>query len=234
MTGHLIRQIRIRGALPGPLTPLAGQLNDDLTHLQGQRIEGMLAQVLELLRPGLALPAGAPGPAGQPLASVLDPFVLEVHRPVDPDVPKPDLPVLPAYVAREHDAALAAVVRAAAAGTSGIAVLVGGSSTGKTRTCWQGLELLRNLDRTSPDAPSKRLGIDMVAGDGDTRNTQDNVRRGDAERNGLSHAQWRSRCRASRYASMHPRPAEAAWPSPRVANSARPGRLQISAFQRVV
>ena len=40
------------------------------------------------------------------------------------------------------------MVRAAADGRSGIAVLVGGSSTGKTRACWEALGLLR--DRTRP------------------------------------------------------------------------------------
>ena len=54
--------------------------------------------------------------------------------------------MLPVYVPREHDAALAEVVTAAAAGASGIAVLVGGSSTGKTRACWQALELLRGRE----------------------------------------------------------------------------------------
>ena len=83
---------------------------------------------------------------GWPLADVRDPFALEVHRPVEPDVPQPGLPALPVYVPREHDAALAEVVTAAAAGTSGIAVLVGGSSTGKTRACWQALELLRGVE----------------------------------------------------------------------------------------
>jgi hypothetical protein len=32
LTGHLVREITLRGARGGPLTPLAGQLNDDLTH----------------------------------------------------------------------------------------------------------------------------------------------------------------------------------------------------------
>ena len=146
LTGHLIRQIQIRGSQPGPLTPLADQLNHDVTHLEGQRLEGMLAQVLDLLGPGLALPGGAAGPAGQLLAEVRDPFGLEVHRPVEPDVPQPGWPVLPVYVPREHDAVLAEVVSAAAAGMGGVAVLVGGSSTGKTRACWQALELLRDLE----------------------------------------------------------------------------------------
>jgi hypothetical protein len=47
-------------------------------------------------------------------------------------------------VEREHDAELESVVAAAAEGASGIAVLVGGSSTGKTRACWQALEQLRS------------------------------------------------------------------------------------------
>jgi len=90
---------------------------------------------------------GAPlaGPtAGRPVGRVRDPFALEVHRPVQPDYPQPGLPELPVYVPREHDAELAGVVRAAAEGRSGIAVLVGGSSTGKTRACWEALDLLRD------------------------------------------------------------------------------------------
>jgi len=42
------------------------------------------------------------------------------------------------------------VVRAAAEGSSGIAVLVGGSSTGKTRACWEALHLLRDLPGAGP------------------------------------------------------------------------------------
>ena len=45
--------------------------------------------------------------------------------------------MLPAYVPRDHDAELAAVVTARRPGTSQMAVLVGGSSTGKTRACWE-------------------------------------------------------------------------------------------------
>ena len=83
--------------------------------------------------------------AGRPLGEVTDPFAVEVHRPVQADNPPGDLPVLPAYVPREHDRTLAEVVQAAAAGSSVIAVLVGGSSTGKTRACWEALGLLRDL-----------------------------------------------------------------------------------------
>jgi hypothetical protein len=44
-----VHEITVRGAQGGPLTPLADQLNHDMTHLQGQRLEGMLAQVVSLV-----------------------------------------------------------------------------------------------------------------------------------------------------------------------------------------
>ena len=59
------------------------------------------------------------------------------------------------------------MVRAAAEGRSGIAVLVGGSSTGKTRACWEALRLLRDqepgwrlwhpIDPSRPDAALREL-----------------------------------------------------------------------------
>ena len=47
--------------------------------------------------------------------------------------------VLPAYVRRPHDEQLAAVIDRARAGTSAAVVLIGESSTGKTRACWEAL-----------------------------------------------------------------------------------------------
>jgi len=90
-------------------------------------------QVLERLRPG------------RPLEQVRDPFALEVHRPIQLDTPhaQAELPVLPPYVPREHDQRLAAVVEAALDGHSAMAVLVAGSSAGKTRCLWEALEPLR-------------------------------------------------------------------------------------------
>ncbi len=40
----------VRGSRGGPLAPLADQLNHDVTHLQGQRLEGMLAQLADQVR----------------------------------------------------------------------------------------------------------------------------------------------------------------------------------------
>ena len=75
-----------------------------------------------------------------------DPFALEVHRPVQSEDAPAGLPALPTYVPRDHDTELERVVRATAGGGSGVAVLVGGSSTGKTRACWEALGLLRDQD----------------------------------------------------------------------------------------
>ena len=62
LAGHLVREIMVRGSRGGPLAPLADQLNHDVTHLQGQRLEGMLAQlagqVTALARAG-SVPRGA-------------------------------------------------------------------------------------------------------------------------------------------------------------------------------
>ena len=146
LTGHLVREIIVRGSGGGPLAPLANQLDHELTRLQGQRIEGMLARLATEVRDALPRPGSSLTVAGRPLAEVTDPFALEVHRPVQPEDAPPGLPVLPPYVPREHDEVLGQVVAAAADGRSGIAVLVGGSSTGKTRACWEALALLRDRD----------------------------------------------------------------------------------------
>jgi hypothetical protein len=42
-----VREIMLRGSGGGPLTLQADQLNHDLTHLQGQRVEGMLARMAD-------------------------------------------------------------------------------------------------------------------------------------------------------------------------------------------
>ncbi|MGW9594356.1 helix-turn-helix domain-containing protein [Streptomyces chartreusis] len=74
---------------------------------------------------------------------------------------------LPTYVRRPHDEQLASVVADAANGTSRIAVLVGSSSTGKTRACWeavqplaaQGWRLWHPFDPTRAEAALKDLKL---------------------------------------------------------------------------
>jgi hypothetical protein len=46
LAGHLVREIVSRAARGGPLVPLAAQLNDDVTHLQGQQVHGELRDVV--------------------------------------------------------------------------------------------------------------------------------------------------------------------------------------------
>ncbi|MGD0066746.1 MAG: hypothetical protein ABSB76_25275 [Streptosporangiaceae bacterium] len=47
LAGYLVREIMVRGSRGGPLAPLADQLNHDVTHLQGQRLEGILAELAD-------------------------------------------------------------------------------------------------------------------------------------------------------------------------------------------
>ncbi|MGW4982998.1 hypothetical protein [Streptomyces mirabilis] len=53
--------------------------------------------------------------------------------------------VLPGYVPRQHDRVLADAVRDVASGSSRMVVLVGTSSTGKTRACWEAVQPLAAL-----------------------------------------------------------------------------------------
>ena len=115
------------------------------------------SQLLEADRTARGTPGSSGGP-GQPIAG-LDPFALEVHRPVTADSGDAGLPVLPPYVRRAHDENLAVIVARAAGGRSGMAVLVGGSSTGKTRACWEAVQALPGewrlwhpFDPTRPEA----------------------------------------------------------------------------------
>ncbi|MFH9829405.1 helix-turn-helix domain-containing protein [Streptomyces bobili] len=80
------------------------------------------------------------------LISDWDPLDLDVH----PAAPAPSVAPatayspfgLPGYVHRPHDEDLARCVATAANGTSQLAVLIGSSSTGKTRACWEAIQPL--------------------------------------------------------------------------------------------
>ncbi|GHD76282.1 helix-turn-helix domain-containing protein [Streptomyces goshikiensis] len=92
-----------------------------------------------------AVPGAEPGP-GLPI-SEWGPHALEVH-PAGPTSSRqgPDAVAacLPGYVHRSHDRVLAQAVRDAAQGQSRMVVLVGTSSTGKTRACWEAVQPLAN------------------------------------------------------------------------------------------
>jgi TPR repeat protein/transcriptional regulator with XRE-family HTH domain len=102
-------------------------------------------ELLELQRTAAQSPgtvtADRAGP-GRPIGA-WDPHTLEVH-PAGPAQEKPGSGspaqrVLPGYVLRGHDGVLAEAVGEAGRGRSRIVVLVGTSSTGKTRACWEAI-----------------------------------------------------------------------------------------------
>jgi hypothetical protein len=160
-------QLYVRAVLQVPA--FVGRSSAEILNRLSDLPDLVAARVVSAWREDQAAAADQPDSdvtmAGRPLEEVTDPFVLEVHRPVQPEDAPPGLPVLPPYVPREHDQVLGQVVRAAAEGRSGIAVLVGGSSTGKTRACWEALDLLRDRDPPwrlwhpiDPSPPDAALG----------------------------------------------------------------------------
>ncbi|MFJ4873262.1 transcriptional regulator [Streptomyces sp. NPDC088757] len=101
------------------------------------------------------LEAKAVGQVGRPVRE-WDPYDLEVHPAGTPlafraaahePVRDRQHPVLPGYVPRGHDRVLTDLVRAAMDGRSGMLVLVGSSSTGKTRACWEVVQQLPSIWR---------------------------------------------------------------------------------------
>ncbi|MFD6913538.1 hypothetical protein [Streptomyces virginiae] len=72
-----------------------------------------------------------------------DPHDLEIHPAgTGFGAGAPPQRALPGYVRRAHDLVLAEAVEAAAAGDSRMLILVGSSSTGKTRACWEAVQPL--------------------------------------------------------------------------------------------
>ncbi|GAA2712959.1 hypothetical protein [Actinoplanes palleronii] len=83
---------------------------------------------------------------GRPI-SACDPFALEVHRAIDASADSGRLPPLPLYVERPHDRQMRAIADQSLNGSSRMITMVGGSSTGKTRACW---ELVQYIERQQP------------------------------------------------------------------------------------
>ncbi|HEV7975334.1 hypothetical protein [Amycolatopsis sp.] len=125
---------RIDGSVSGPVVQ-ARDIGEIHFHGDGTREAAHSGQGRAGVRPDWAL------------SEVTDPFSLEVHRAIEAGSRIADFPVLPAYVHRDHDRLLGEVVARAVGGVSQIVVLVGGSSTGKTRACWEALKPLRSVDQ---------------------------------------------------------------------------------------
>ncbi|MFD4370638.1 hypothetical protein [Streptomyces sp. NPDC058486] len=137
------------GPVPSEQTvaALAGVLHLDVDEMLGLR-RSAAATVADSGADAAGAGVDAPGP-GRPIRE-WEPHALEVHPagPVTPAVPDAGSPgtapgrALAGYVRREHDRVLAAAVNDAAAGRSRMLVLVGSSSTGKTRACWEAVQPL--------------------------------------------------------------------------------------------
>ncbi|MFH8753637.1 hypothetical protein ACH4GK_38485 [Streptomyces rimosus] len=105
-------------------------------------------ELLELRRSAAATSTSAAESGerpGRPIGE-WEPHALEVHpagpAPSGSGSGSPEQRVLPGYVLRAHDRVLADAVREAGAGRSRMVVVVGTSSTGKTRACWEAVQPL--------------------------------------------------------------------------------------------
>ena len=145
LTGHLVREIVLRGSGGGPLTPLADQLNHDRTHRMLARLAGE----------GQDARAQA-GSVAAVRVGEADPRRLGVHAAIS--VPGVSDEVPPEYVLRDVDAAEFGVRAkvAVAAARGGFVLLVGGSSVGKTRCAVEAVkELLPDWWLVHPADPGE-------------------------------------------------------------------------------
>jgi Tfp pilus assembly protein PilF len=124
----------------------------DLKQVGPYRLPGQLS----VPEPDLPDPADeAMRPLGRLVRDVKDPFDLEVHPAIDAGAQSAGLSALPRYVEREHDERLREILGQITQ-RSTIAVLVGGSSTGKTRACWEAIQALPKRWRVwHPISPSR-------------------------------------------------------------------------------
>ncbi|MFF3020155.1 hypothetical protein [Streptomyces sp. NPDC057939] len=112
----------------------------------GRALRLPVEELLELQRSAVeGAEAGVRSVPGRPIGE-WDPHDLEVHPAGTGDGPSgPGRwrdPTMPKYVRREHDSVLDGLVKDATVGSSRAVVLVGGSSTGKTRACWEAVQPL--------------------------------------------------------------------------------------------
>ncbi|SNY42718.1 tetratricopeptide repeat protein [Paractinoplanes atraurantiacus] len=115
------------------LARMAGRLP---AHTIRRDLPALVTQARRLWRRARTAPV--PLRLGKPIRDCTA-LALEVHRAIDLPDQATDLP---RYVPRAHDERLREAVTACAGGTSLMITLVGGSSTGKTRACWEAVQAL--------------------------------------------------------------------------------------------
>ncbi|MFF8479149.1 hypothetical protein [Streptomyces sp. NPDC015414] len=124
-----------------------------------QRLEQAQAAEPQPVRPA----PPSPPVRGEPIAT-MDPVTgLEVHRAIAPPARYPAAGDLPLYVERKHDDLLRQRVQSAAQGRSQLALLVGDSSTGKTRALWEAIQLLPDHWRVWRPSGASELMLALAA-----------------------------------------------------------------------
>lgn len=115
-----------------------------------------------------AAPIDTPGQVrhlGQPVTSDLDPFDLGVHKAIAAETNPGTTETLTVYVPRDHDRRLREIVATAVSGHSAMVVLLGDSSTGKTRALWEALAPLREHGGWRlwhPRSPNRRTELTLL------------------------------------------------------------------------
>ncbi|NEE23026.1 helix-turn-helix domain-containing protein [Streptomyces sp. SID7499] len=139
----------LREGAPAPTPATVAALARALRLRDGELLD-QLRRVTDTASAGTECSRGHPG-LGRPILG-WDPHDLEVH-PAGPAAGTDAIPpsasarrALPGYVTRDHDQLLDEAVRDAAEGHSHMLVLVGTSSTGKTRACWEAVQRLADQD----------------------------------------------------------------------------------------
>lgn len=150
-------------------TRVVREYGGDHIDLSGARVRGDLIGKVEHHHHHPVLPDTSP--LGTRLGDLTpaDAHTFEVHEVADPT--GDDLPPLPPYLYRpDVDDPLRAAVRGTR-NTSGLVLLVGGSSVGKTRACWEAVHaelpshwrLWHPLAPTRPEALAQALRAERVA-----------------------------------------------------------------------
>lgn len=154
----------------GPLVPLAEHMRHERVATASEATAAAsraMADELQAIRRSLApeakdrtIHATGRGRLGRPIADLPSPLTLGVHQAVRAgDIP---LPVLPEYIPRGHDRQLQLLIDGADLASKMI-VLVGDSSTGKTRALWEALRRLPGRWRVWSPAGARALDEGLAA-----------------------------------------------------------------------